>query len=194
MRSKNILLSLMALALAGTLAASDTYTVDPSHTTVGFSVRHLGISNVKGVFPKVSGTLKLDSKNIGKSSVEIVIAAASVNTNDTKRDDHLRNEDFFDVARFPTVTFKSQNVTKTETGFAVTGNLTMKGVSKPVTIPFTMSEPKDHPMAPLTVVGVEGTLLVNRRDFNISYGPSALISDTVAIDLQVEFTRPRPQK
>jgi polyisoprenoid-binding protein YceI len=194
MRLKNILLSLMALTLAGVISAADTYTLDASHTTVGFSVRHLGISNVKGVFPKVTGTLRLDEKNVSKSSVDISIIAASINTNDGKRDDHLRNEDFFDVAQYPTITFKSKEVSKTATGYAVNGELTMKGVTKPVTIPFTMSAPKEHPMAPLIVMGVEGTLAVNRRDYNITYGPSALISDTVTIDLQVEFTRPQAKK
>lgn len=194
MRFKSILISLSALVLAGGLFAADRYTVDPAHTTVGFSVRHLGISNVKGTFPKVSGTLVLDEKNMSKSSVEIEIVAASVDTNSDKRDEHLRGTDFFDAAKFPTITFKSSTVSKSAEGYLVTGDLTMKGITKTVAIPFSLSGPMAHPMAPLFVVGVGGTLTLNRRDFKIDYGPAALISDEVAIDLQVEFNRPTPKK
>lgn len=194
MRFKNILLSVFAVSLAGGLFAGDTYTLDAAHATVGFSVRHLGISNVKGSFPKVEGTLTLYGKNMAKSSVEITIDVASVNTNNDKRDEHLRGMDFFDVGKFPTSTFKSSSVTKTGAGYLVTGDLTMKGVTKSVTIPFTLSGPVDHPMMPVSAVGAAGSVTINRRDFNILYGPAALISDEVVIDLQVEFTRPLPKK
>jgi polyisoprenoid-binding protein YceI len=194
MRFKNLLISLSVLFLAGGLFAADRYTLDAAHATVGFSVRHLGISNVKGTFPKLSGTLLLDEKNMNKSSVDITIDAASIDTNNSKRDEHLRGTDFFDVAKFPTITFKSSSVLKTTEGYAMTGDLTMKGVTKTVTIPFVLSGPMAHPMAPLFVVGAGGTLTVNRRDFGIDYGPAALISDEVAIDLQVEFNRPNPKK
>ncbi|MBK8575366.1 MAG: YceI family protein [Elusimicrobia bacterium] len=194
MRNKNILLSVISLFLAGGLLAADTYTLDAAHATVGFSVRHLGISNVKGSFPKVEGTLRLDGKNMAKSSVEITIDAASVNTNNDKRDEHLRGTDFFDVGKFPTSTFKSTSVSKNGAGYLVTGDLTMKGVTKSVAIPFTLSGPVDHPMMPVSAVGAAGSVTINRRDFNILYGPAALISDEVVIDLQVEFTRPLPKK
>lgn len=194
MRFKNLLISLSALFLTGGLFAADLYTLDAAHATVGFSVRHMGISNVKGTFPKVSGTLLLDEKNISKSSVEITIDAASIDTNNDKRDEHLRGTDFFDVAKYPEVRFKSSSVSKTADGYLVTGDLTMKGVTKSVAIPFSLSGPIAHPMAPLFVVGAGGTLTVNRRDFGIDYGPAALISDEVTIDLQVEFNRPNPKK
>jgi polyisoprenoid-binding protein YceI len=194
MRFKNILLSVFAVTLAGGLFAADSYTVDPAHTTVGFSVRHMGISNVKGTFPGVSGTLMLDEKNMAKSSVEITIDAASVNTNNEKRDAHLQGSDFFDVAKFPSVTFKSKTVEKTDTGYRVSGDLTMKGVTKAVTIPFTLVGPKEHPMMPVYMVGVEGALTVNRREYHIDYGMAAMVGDEVTIDLQVEFTRPNPKK
>jgi polyisoprenoid-binding protein YceI len=194
MQIKSVLLSIVALSFAGGLFASDRYTVDEAHSTVGFSVRHLGISNVKGTFPKVSGTLVLNEKDISKSSVEITIDAGSIDTNNEKRDEHLRGKDFFEVAQFPTVTFKSERVAKTAEGYLVTGNLTMKGVTKTVAIPFSLSGPMAHPMAPLFVVGAGGTFTLNRREYKIEYGPAALISDDVAIDLQVEFTRPNPKK
>lgn len=194
MRFKNVILSVFALSLAGGLFAAEAYTVDAAHTTVGFSVRHMGISNVKGTFPKVSGTLMLDEKKIDKSSVEITIDAASVNTNNEKRDAHLQGPDFFDVAKFPTVTFKSKTVEKTDTGYRVSGDLSMKGVTKAVSIPFTLVGPKEHPMMPVSLVGVEGVLTVNRRDYHIDYGMAAMVGDEVTIDLQVEFNRPIPQK
>ncbi|MBK8871092.1 MAG: polyisoprenoid-binding protein [Elusimicrobia bacterium] len=186
---KKLVLSLLGLVWAGGAVAADTYTLDAAHSTVGFSVRHLGVSNVKGTFPSVSGTLKLDEENIAKSSVDITIEATAIDTNNAKRDDHLRNEDFFDVAKFPVITFKSKGVSKSGPGYLLVGNLTMKGVTKTVSIPFTLSGPKEHPMMPVYVVGGEGSLVINRRDFNITYGMDALVSDAVSIDLQVEFTR-----
>jgi len=191
---KSGLLSVFVLAFTGGLFAADTYTVDASHTTVGFSVRHMGISNVKGTFPKVSGTLQLNEKDITKSTVDIVIEAASIDTNNEKRDAHLQGADFFETATFPTITFKSKAVTKTPTGFVVNGDLTMKGVTKTVSIPFTLVGPKEHPMMPVYMVGVEGSLMVNRRDYNINYGMAAMVGDEVSIDLQVEFNRPNPHK
>lgn len=186
---KKLVLSLLGLVWAGGAVAADTYTLDAAHSTVGFSVRHLGVSNVKGTFPSVSGTLKLDEENIAKSSVDITIEATGIDTNNAKRDDHLRNEDFFDVAKFPVITFKSKGVSKSGPGYLLVGDLTMKGVTKTVSIPFTLSGPKEHPMMPVYVVGGEGSLVINRRDFNITYGMDALVSDAVSIDLQVEFTR-----
>lgn len=188
---KKFVLSLLGLVWAGGAVAADTYTLDAAHSTVGFSVRHLGVSNVKGTFPTVSGTLTLDEKNIAKSSVDISIEAAGIDTNNAKRDEHLRNADFFDVAKFPAITFKSKGVSKSGTGYLLVGDLTIKGVTKTVNIPFTLSGPKEHPMMPVYVVGGEGSLVINRRDFNITYGMDALISDAVAIDLQVEFNRPK---
>jgi polyisoprenoid-binding protein YceI len=188
---KKLVLSLLGLVWAGGAVAADTYTLDASHSTVGFSVRHLGVSNVKGTFPSVSGTLNLDEKNIAKSSVDITLEATGIDTNNTKRDEHLRNADFFDVEKFPAITFKSKGVSKSGPGYLLVGDLTMKGITKTVTIPFTLSGPKEHPMMPVYVVGGEGSLVINRRDFNITYGMDALISDSVAIDLQVEFNRPK---
>ncbi len=194
MRLKNILLSGWFLALAGAAFAGDTYTLDAAHATVGFSVRHLSVSNVKGTFPKVSGTLILDEKNVSKSSVEVTIDAASVDTNNGQRDGHLQGEDFFQVAKYPTIVFKSKKVVRSGAGYLVAGDLTMKGVTKAIEIPFTMSAPTPHPMMPATVVGVEGAVSINRRDFNILYGNSMMISDEVKIDLQAEFTKPNPKK
>lgn len=188
---KKLVLSLLGLVWAGGAVAADTYTLDAVHSSVGFSVRHLGLSNAKGTFPAVSGTLKLDEKNIGKSSVDITIEVASVDTNNVKRDEHLRGADFFDVEKFPAITFKSKGVSKSGPGYLLVGDLTMKGITKTVTIPFTLSGPKEHPMMPVYVVGGEGSLVINRRDFNITYGMDAMISDNVAIDLQVEFNRPK---
>jgi polyisoprenoid-binding protein YceI len=194
MHKKNVVLSVVSLFLVGGLFAAETYTLDAAHSTVGFSVRHLGLSNVKGTFPTVSGSLILDEKNIAKSSVEITIDAASVDTNSAKRDEHLRGADFFETTKYPTAHFKSKSVVKAGAGYSVTGDLTVKGVTKSVPISFTLAGPMDHPMMPVSVVGAEGTVTINRRDFNILYGPAALISDDVVIDLQVEFTRPLPKK
>lgn len=192
MRLKSSILGLAAVVLAMGVFAADTYKLDASHASVGFSVKHLSLSNTKGTFPGLSGTLVLDEKNIGKSSVEVTLDAASVNTNDANRDKHLRAADFFDVEKFPTITFKSTKVVRKDDGYVATGDLTIKDVTKSVEIPFTLSGPTDHPMAPLSVLAIDGALTINRRDFNITYAPAAVIGDQVKIDLQVEFNRPRP--
>lgn len=192
MRFKSLVMGLSAVVVAAGVFGADTYKLDASHASVGFSVKHLSISNTKGAFPKVSGTLILDEKNLGKSSVEVTIDAASVNTNDENRDKHLRAADFFEVEKYPTITFKSTKVVRNDAGYVATGDLTIKGVTKSVEIPFTLSGPIENPMYPVNVVGVEGGLTINRRDFNITYAPAAVIGDQVKIDLQVEFNRPRP--
>ncbi len=141
MRLKHIAVFVIAVASFGVLSAGEAYQLDASHTSVGFTVRHLSISNTKGTFPKVSGTLVLDESKIGQSSVEVTIDAASVDTNDDTRDEHLRGADFFDVAKTPSITFKSTKVVKSGNAYKATGDLTIKGVTKSVEIPFTMSPP-----------------------------------------------------
>ena len=187
MRIKNVVLSVLTVSLAGGLFAAETYTVDPMHTTVGFSVRHLEISNVKGTFPKVSGTLQLDEKDVTKSSVEITIDAASINTDNEGRDKHLKTADFFDVEKFPTITFKSTSVKEVAKGkLEVTGDFTLRGVTKRITFPITAAGTQPG-MKPGTVVAgfIDGALTINRNDYGIKYGPGVL-GDEVAISLNIE--------
>src|SRR5438045_286155 len=111
-RSKIIIALLFTLLFSGTVFAADSYAIDPDHTYIGFSIRHLVINSIRGRFTDYSGTIVYDEQDISKSSVEITIKAASINTNETDRDNHLRTEDFFDVAKYPDITFKSTRIEK----------------------------------------------------------------------------------
>lgn len=188
------LITVMLLSLPLSAFAS-TWTLDPDHTAAQFKVRHLMISNVKGVFEKISGTLNLDDKDVTKSKVDVVIDIASVNTNIKKRDDHLRSADFFDAAKFPSMTFTSNKVEKNGTDkLKVTGNLTIKGVTRPVVLNVEglTAEIKD-PMGNVRR-GASATTVVNRKDFGVSWNKTmdnggAVVGEEVAIQIEVEFIR-----
>jgi polyisoprenoid-binding protein YceI len=165
-------------------AAVETYQIDSVHSNIGFRVRHL-MSKVTGRFGKVSGTLSLDSKDVARSSVDVTIEVASVSTNDDKRDGHLKSPDFFDAAKFPTITFKSTSVREVSKGrLEVTGTFTMKGVSKTLVLPITSLGTASDPWKNV-IAGFEGELKLNRQDYGVSYGPG-LVGDEVDIDLNVE--------
>lgn len=183
--------AVMAPALA--LADTSTWNIDTSHTEAGFSVRHLVISTVKGSFGKTTGTVKLDSADITKSSVEATIDVASVNTRNEDRDKHLRSPDFFDVAKFPTITFKSTKVEKAGDGLKVTGDLTMKGVTKPVVL--TVAGPTGEVKDPWGNIrrGLQAKGKINRQDFGVAWsklveaGP--VVADEIAIDIEAELIK-----
>jgi polyisoprenoid-binding protein YceI len=183
--------AVMAPALA--LADTSTWNIDTSHTEAGFSVRHLVISTVKGSFGKTTGTVKLDPADITKSSVEATIDVASVNTRNEDRDKHLRSPDFFDAAKFPTITFKSTKVEKAGDGLKVTGDLTMKGVTKPVVL--TVAGPTGEVKDPWgnTRRGLQAKGKINRQDFGVAWsklveaGP--VVADEIAIDIEAELIK-----
>ena len=184
-RSLHILLAVLALAALPALA-QDTYRIDPVHSEVGFKVRHL-LSKVSGRFTKFSGTIQVNPADLSKSTVEVSIDAASITTDNETRDKHLRSADFFDVAKFPVITFKSTAVKEVAKGkLEVTGDLTMHGVTKRVTFPITNAGTQPG-MRPGSVVAgfVDGALTLNRQDFGVSYG-KGLVGDDVAIELNVE--------
>lgn len=188
---KKTLFSVVALSLltATPALAADTYKIDGSHSASAFSVKHLMITTVRGQFGKTEGTVVIDDADVAKSTVDVTIDAASIDTRDEKRDAHLRNPDFFDTAKFPTLTFKSTKVEKAGDGLKVTGNLTMKGVTKPVVLEVS---------GPTAVVkdpwgnekrGASATTRLNRKDFGVSYGPDAVVSDQVAVTIDLELVK-----
>ena len=120
----------MTLAFVSSTALASSWTVDQKHARAGFQVRHMMVSDVYGGFKKFSGTINLDDKDVTKSTVLVEIDPASIDTNETDRDNHLKSPDFFDVAKFPKMTFKSTKVEKTATGLTVTGDLTMKDIEE----------------------------------------------------------------
>jgi polyisoprenoid-binding protein YceI len=191
--NRTIRIAALALALAPALASAQTTTwnVDGSHSRAGFSVKHLVISDVKGEFEKLSGKAQVDEADLSKSSVEVTIEAASISTRDEKRDNHLKSPDFFDVAKFPTVTFKSTKIVAGKDGaITVTGDLTMRGVTKPVTLEGAITNAITDPQGN-SRRGVSVTGKLNRKDFGVSYGPAAIVGDEVKLDIQAELLLPK---
>jgi len=171
-------------------AATTTWQLDPMHTNAQFTVRHLGISNVQGEFTKISGTVMLDDQDITKSSVSVTIDATSIDTRVSRRDDDLKSEHFLNVAQFPTITFQSTKVAKSGDGLKLTGNLTIRGVTKEVTLDVT------GPTAPIKAMGglrrgAAATVKINRQDFGVSADPG-MVGDDLAIQIDLEMTAPAP--
>jgi polyisoprenoid-binding protein YceI len=186
--------TLFLLSLPFTALAS-TWTLDPDHSAAQFKVRHLMISNVKGSFEKINGQLILDDKDITKSKVDVIIDVASVNTNIKKRDDHLRSPDFFDTAKFPAMTFVSTKVEKDGPDkLKVTGNLTIKGITKPVVLHVDGLTPEIKDPWGNIRRGASATTTINRKDFGVSWNKKLdsgviVVADDVAIQLEVEFIK-----
>lgn len=185
---KFIALALVASLLTATpaLAAPEKYTYDPLHTQIMFSVSHLGYSFSHGKFNKFSGGYTFDAENVEASTVEAVIETASIDLDDQKWNDHMKNADFFNVEKFPTMTFKSTKVEKTgdNTG-KLTGDLTLLGVTKPVTLDVTFNKGGVHPYSKKMVTGFSATGTLKRSDFGMNYGLPG-VGDDVNINLQVE--------
>jgi polyisoprenoid-binding protein YceI len=173
----------VALLALPSLAAS-TYQIDPVHSEVSFRIRHLGLSKVYGRFVTYRGTLVLDEQDMTKSKVDVTIDATSVNTENAMRDKDLRSPNFFDVAQFPTVTFRSVSVKPlAKDRFDVTGDFTMHGVTKRITLPVTATGTTSTPKE--TRAGFEGTLTLNRNDYAITYMPG-IVGEDVSITLGIE--------
>ena len=182
-------LALAATAVAPVAYAEDVYTIDPVHSSVEYKVKHMMVSDVKGSFETFSGTITFDPANIEKSSVEVTIESASVSTNNERRDGHLKSPDFFDVEKFPTITFKSKKITKKGDGFVALGDLTMHGVTKEIELPFTLTGPVNA--GPASIIGVSAATEINRQDFGVSWNKTldaggVVVSDKVRIELEVE--------
>lgn len=175
--------------------ATTTWNIDPVHSNAQFKVKHMMISNVKGEFNAVTGTLKYDSENVGNSYVEASIDAKTINTRDAQRDGHLKSADFFDVEKFPTLNFKSTRVTKKSDGeLAVAGDLTIHGVTRNVTFEVEgPSEPMKDPWGNLRV-GLSATTKINRKDFGLTWNAALetggiLVGEEVTITLDVQFIK-----
>jgi polyisoprenoid-binding protein YceI len=180
-----------AVALAvPALAKADTWNIDGSHTRVGFAVRHLLISDVKGEFGKVAGKASIDDANLAKSSVEVSIEAASIDTRDAKRDEHLRNPDFLETPKFPAITFKSTKVEGGADGkVKVTGDLTIRGITKPVTLEGELTKEIKDPWGNQRR-GFSASTKIDRREFEVKYDPSgAGVGHELRIDVQSELVK-----
>jgi polyisoprenoid-binding protein YceI len=174
------------------------YKLDPAHSVVGFSIRHLEIAWVEGRFKDFTGTVRYDDKDITKSSVEFAAKVASIDTGVEARDKHLRTADFFEVEKHPEMTFKSTRVElQGKNSYVLHGDLTLKGVTKQVALPFTVTGAIKDPWGN-TRFGVEATTKINRRDFGVNYGRALeggglVVADEVTINLHLEAVQPAPK-
>lgn len=180
----------LGLCLTPGLAAAESYVIDSTHAHAGFRVSHFGYSTTLGQFRDISGTLEFDQTNPATGSVEVTIQTASVDTANDARDEHLRKADFFNVEEFPTMTFKSTNIELTgEKTAKITGDLTLLGVTKPVTLDATFNQAAPHPMDNTRyVAGFSATGSLKRTDFGMAYAAPA-ISDDIALIIEVEALR-----
>ena len=170
----HLLAALFAAASAS--AGATTYTLDPNHTQVQFIWNHYGFTSLTGQFGKIDGTLEFDASDPTKASVSATIGLGSVDSNSRKLDEKLVSSDYFDVANFPSATFKSTRVEKgaTPDRLKVTGDLTLHGVTKPVTLDVTVTKVGDHPMRKAPAAGFDATATIKRSDFGITnYLPMA---------------------
>jgi polyisoprenoid-binding protein YceI len=168
--------------------AADAYKIDPAHTSLGFSVRHMGVSNVKGHFDDFAGSLVLDNGSLKEATGTVQVK--SVNTGIEKRDNHLRSGDFFDAARYPLITFKTKRVEKSGDQTTLIADFTMRGVTKELRLPVTLSGPVKDPQGK-TRIGLEGRTKLNRKEYGMKFNAmmetgGLLVGDEVTIDINAE--------
>lgn len=167
-----------------------TYAIDPAHSSANFSVRHMMVTNVRGAFRKVSGSIVHDPENIGESSVEAVIDTSSINTNEDQRDAHLRSADFFHVEQHPAIGFKSRKVERDGDELKVTGDLTIRGTTRPVTLRVDGPTEETKDAFGNTRIGLSATTKIKRSDFGLTWNAvleagGLAVGDDVKIELEV---------
>jgi polyisoprenoid-binding protein YceI len=190
---RNIFLSAI-FSLLPTIAAATTWEIDPAHTTFQFSVRHMMVSNVKGVFHKFNGSFDIDDKDLTKTRASAVIDAASIDTGIEKRDEDLRSANFFDVAKFPKITFASKRVEKVGNGYRMIGDLTIHGITREVILDMegldtVIKDPWGNMRR-----GATFTTKINRKDFGLTYNKlletgGVVVGDEVKINVEVEVVK-----
>lgn len=190
MRAPRILTLLAGLLLlSGSAMAADQYKIDPVHSNVGFAVKHMVVNTVHGRFNDWSGEIIYDDKDPAKSSVNVTIKTASINTENSDRDSHLKSPDFLDVQKFPEISFQSKSVDKQSDGFVAHGVLTIRGVSKNVDLPFKINGPIK--VGDSNLLGAEASLTINRQDYGVAWSKSLapgelVVANDVKIDINVE--------
>jgi polyisoprenoid-binding protein YceI len=174
--------------------ATGTYVIDVAHSRIGFVARHAMVTKVRGSFNEFEGTGYLDAVEPANSRVQLTIQAASIDTRNADRDDHLRSNDFFDMAAYPEITFESTAVEQVDAeNFRVTGDLTIKGVTKPVTVDFEYTGTAVDPFGN-TRLGFEGSTTVNRKDWGVNWNAAleaggVLVSEKVTLEFEVSAIR-----
>jgi len=193
-RFKYLVLALSVFAIPA-LGLGATYQIDPDHSSFQFKIRHLTVSNVRGHFDKMKGMAFIDDKDLTNLKVEVTLDAASVNTAHAKRDEHLRNQDFFETAKYPTITFVSKRVVKLDQNkLKVTGDLTLRGVTREVTVDVEGPTPEVKDPWGNFRRGATGTTTINRKDFGMTWNKvldagGLLVGEEVDIFVEVELIR-----
>jgi len=190
MKRVALVTAILAMAAPLAMAQTSTWTSDPMHSEVDFTILHLGVSNVHGRFGHVTATIALNDSDITKSSVNASIDVTGVSTGETPRDNHLKTPDFFDAASFPTATFVSTGVARSGNKLLVAGNLTLHGVTKPVVLeaegptgPVPGMDKKQH-------AGFSATTIIKRSDFGIGGKfPSAMVGDEVKLAIELDVAK-----
>jgi polyisoprenoid-binding protein YceI len=186
----------LLLLLSRQVAASDSFEIDRKHSNVQFSIRHI-ISTVHGRFSKFGGTISLDSSDIGKFTIELIVQDSSINTDHEGRDRHLRSKDFFSVDSFPTSTFKSVRSYEKDKQFFVEGDFTMRGITKRITVPFELLGVVGK--GDEAVLGLHSTFKIDRTDYGILWNNlldsgGTLLGNEVTINIEIEARKPRPPR
>lgn len=190
----NKLILCAALTLSS-LSLASTWEIDTAHAAANFSVKHLSISSVNGTLGEVTGKVEVDDKDVTKSKIEASVDVKGINTKQSKRDDHLRSPDFFDVEKFPALTFKSTKIEKGEgSKLKVTGDLTMHGVTKPVVLDGELTAEVANPFSGAKTRGFSGTTTVNRKDFGLNWNKAleaggVLVGDDVKVSIEAEVVK-----
>lgn len=184
----------LSLAFSAVGVFAQSYDIDSAHSRAKFSVKHMMVTNVSGRFSNVQGKIAFDEKNLAKSSIDATVDVATVNTNEPKRDGHLKSPDFFDVAKFPTMTYKSSKFYKAGGKILVDGTLTLHGVSKPVTLTLDELSPEVTPGPGKIVRGAVAKTKISRKEFGLVWNKTietggVVVGDEIAITLEIEATR-----
>lgn len=193
MRMGVVAVASLSLTAAG---SSDLvrFDIDPSHSHVGFTVRHLGVANVKGKFTRFSGQVMLNENDVTRSTVDVTIEVASIDTSNERRDNHLRSGDFFEAGTFPNLLFVSSRIERTPDGLVLVGDLTIRDVMKEVRIPFDLAGPVTSESGRKRL-GAEGILRINRFDYGLQWNriqeAVQVVGDEVRIELNIEANTPR---
>lgn len=190
------ILAIVALSMpvADVASASQKYDLDQAHSYIGFAVRHMAVSNVRGEFKQYSGNLTVDEADLTESAIELRIDAASIDTDVERRDEHLRSADFLDVENHPEIVFRSTEIEKLAEGeYRASGDLTIRGVTRPVTLDLEVAGPINDPFGNLRL-GVDGRVTINRKDFGVSWSQvldngGLVVADDVKISFSIEAFR-----
>jgi polyisoprenoid-binding protein YceI len=199
MTVRSFAVALAALVALPAAATPTTWEVDPAHSAANFTVRHLGVTKVRGQMGKVIGTVVTDDKDITKSTVEATIETAGISTQNTNRDEHLRSPDFFDVQKHPAITFKSKKVAKAGKGkLKVTGDLTMRGVTKEVVLDVEGPLPEIKGPGGTPRTAATGTTKINRKDYGVAWSKMVeaipVVSDDVEVTIDLALAKKEPAK